>query len=50
MILIFRKLSPLAIEIPITFKDREKGTSKMSSDIIREAAKGVLKIRSKHKT
>lgn len=37
-------------EIPITFKDREKGTSKMSSDIIREAAKGVLKIRSKHKT
>lgn len=36
-------------EIPITFKDREKGESKMSSAIIREAAKGVLKIKSKHR-
>lgn len=34
-------------EIPITFKDREKGTSKMSGDIIKEAAKSVLKIRNK---
>ena len=37
-------------EIPITFKDREKGESKMSSAIIREAAKGVLKIKSKHRS
>jgi dolichol-phosphate mannosyltransferase len=36
-------------EIPITFKDREKGESKMSSAIIREAARGVLKIKSKHR-
>lgn len=36
-------------EIPITFKDREKGESKMNSAIIREAAKGVLKIKSKHR-
>jgi len=29
-------------EIPITFKDREAGTSKMSSNIVKEAALGVL--------
>lgn len=34
-------------ELPITFKDREKGESKMSSDIIREAARSVLKIKRK---
>ncbi len=35
-------------EIPITFKDRELGTSKMSSSIIGEAATGVLKMRLKN--
>lgn len=34
-------------EIPITFKDRELGVSKMSSSIIGEAASGVLKMRFK---
>ncbi len=34
-------------EIPISFKDREKGVSKMSGDIIREAAKSVLRIKNK---
>ncbi len=34
-------------EIPITFKDREKGTSKMNLSIISEALPGVLKIRLK---
>lgn len=32
-------------EVPITFKDREKGQSKMSLKIIREAILGVLQIR-----
>ncbi len=32
-------------EIPIVFKDREKGTSKMSKGIFKEAALGVLKIK-----
>ncbi len=32
-------------EIPITFKDRELGTSKISSNIIKEAIFGVLKLR-----
>lgn len=32
-------------EVPITFKDREKGQSKMSTKIIREAMLGVLKMR-----
>jgi dolichol-phosphate mannosyltransferase len=33
------------VEIPITFKDRELGTSKISSNIIEEAIFGVLKLR-----
>jgi dolichol-phosphate mannosyltransferase len=32
-------------EIPIWFKDREEGVSKMSSNIIQEAILGVLKLR-----
>lgn len=32
-------------EVPITFKDREEGLSKMSSDIFNEAFFGVLKMR-----
>jgi dolichol-phosphate mannosyltransferase len=32
-------------EVPITFKDREKGVSKMSLKIIREAILGVLQIK-----
>ncbi|HPQ22425.1 MAG TPA: polyprenol monophosphomannose synthase, partial [Saprospiraceae bacterium] len=32
-------------EIPITFKDREKGQSKMNLSIISEALGGVLKMR-----
>ena len=32
-------------EIPITFKDRERGKSKMSSSIFKEAIFGVLKMR-----
>ncbi len=32
-------------EVPITFKDREKGQSKMSPKIIREAMLGVLQMR-----
>ncbi|MFN3939134.1 MAG: polyprenol monophosphomannose synthase [Chitinophagales bacterium] len=32
-------------EIPITFKDREKGTSKMSKGIVKEAVLGVLKMK-----
>ncbi len=32
-------------EIPITFKDREKGISKMSKGIFKEAVLGVLKIK-----
>lgn len=33
------------VEIPIWFKDREEGVSKMSSNIISEAILGVLKLR-----
>ena len=33
------------MEVPITFKDREKGQSKMSLHIIREAMLGVLQMR-----
>ena len=33
------------MEVPITFKDREKGQSKMSLNIIREAMLGVLQMR-----
>lgn len=33
------------VEIPITFKDRERGKSKMSSGIFKEAILGVLKMR-----
>ncbi len=33
------------VEVPIVFKDREKGTSKMHIGIIREAIWGVLKLR-----
>jgi dolichol-phosphate mannosyltransferase len=32
-------------EVPITFKDREEGTSKMSSNIIKEAIMGVIQMR-----
>ena len=35
------------VEIPITFKDREIGTSKMSLNIIREAIIGVIQMRFK---
>lgn len=35
-------------EVPITFKDREKGQSKMSLRIIREAMLGVIKMRFMH--
>lgn len=34
-------------EVPITFKDREKGVSKMSTHIFREAFIGVIKMRFK---
>lgn len=33
------------VEIPITFKDREAGTSKMSKGIVKEAVVGVLSMR-----
>ena len=32
-------------EVPITFKDRERGESKMNSSIIKEAALGVIQMR-----
>jgi dolichol-phosphate mannosyltransferase len=32
-------------EVPITFIDRLKGTSKMSANIFREAVLGVVKMR-----
>jgi len=35
------------VEIPIIFKDRQKGVSKMNKSIIREAVFGVLKMRFK---
>ena len=34
-------------EVPIVFKDRELGTSKMNVSIIKEAILGVLKLRSR---
>jgi dolichol-phosphate mannosyltransferase len=33
------------VEVPITFIDRELGTSKMSMNIFNEAVLGVLKMR-----
>ena len=33
------------VEVPIVFKDREKGQSKMNASIIKEAVTGVLKLR-----
>ncbi len=33
------------VEIPILFKDREAGVSKMNGSIIKEAVKGVIKMR-----
>lgn len=41
------KLGFQIVEVPITFIDREKGKSKMSKGIIKEAALGVLKMRGK---
>ena len=32
-------------EVPITFKDREEGVSKMSTSIVGEAIKGVILMR-----
>ncbi|GIV28462.1 MAG: dolichol-phosphate mannosyltransferase [Bacteroidia bacterium] len=44
------KLGFKIVEVPIVFKDREKGQSKMSIKIFREALWGVLKMRfKKHK-
>jgi dolichol-phosphate mannosyltransferase len=40
-----RSLGYKVMEVPITFKDREKGQSKMSLHIIREAMLGVLQMR-----
>jgi len=40
-----RSLGFVVKEVPITFKDREKGQSKMSLHIIREAMLGVLQMR-----
>jgi len=40
-----RSLGFIVKEVPITFKDREKGQSKMSLHIIREAMLGVLQMR-----
>lgn len=42
------KLGFKIVEIPILFKDREKGQSKMSIKIFKEALLGVLKIRFKN--
>ncbi len=42
-----RSLGYKSIEVPITFADREEGTSKMSSGIISEAVWGVLKMKFK---
>ena len=35
------------VEIPIVFKDRERGVSKLNSSIIKEAVWGVLKMKIK---
>ena len=37
-----RQLGFKIVEIPIVFKDREAGTSKMSGNIVKEAALGVI--------
>ena len=42
---VFWKMGFQIVEVPIIFKDRELGTSKMSSNIIHEAVKGVVKMR-----
>lgn len=42
-----RKLGFKLTEVPITFVDRELGTSKMNSSIIKEAILGVFKLRFK---
>lgn len=39
-----------AVEVPIRFKDREKGTSKMNFSIFKEAVTGVWKMRNKEFT
>lgn len=39
------KLGKKLVEVPIVFKDRERGESKMDSSIIKEAALGVLQMR-----
>ncbi len=41
------KLGFKLVEVPITFIDRELGKSKMSKNIIKEAALGVIKMRGK---
>ena len=40
-----RQLGFSIAEVPITFKDREEGVSKMSLSIFKEAIIGVLKMR-----
>ncbi len=40
-----RSLGFKIVEVPITFKDREEGVSKMSLNIVGEAIKGVIKMR-----
>ena len=35
------------MELPIVFKDRERGVSKLNSSIIKEAVLGVLKMKLK---
>jgi dolichol-phosphate mannosyltransferase len=39
------KLNFLIAEVPITFKDRKLGDSKMNKGIIKEGVLGVLKLR-----
>lgn len=42
---VFWKMGFVIKEVPIVFKDREKGTSKMNMSIVKEAIMGVLKLR-----
>ena len=42
-----KKLGFKLTEVPITFTDRQHGTSKMSTDIFKEAFWGVWQLRSK---
>lgn len=42
---VFYKLGFKIKEVPIIFKDRERGTSKMNMSIVKEAIWGVLKLR-----